>query len=72
MVHFGDFGLISQLGSVEYARPRKFREKLEGWLGLVRAMWPECPASIDKEGTGLIVGRACAVLSEQTAARSWA
>ena len=29
---FGDFGLISQLGSAEYARPRKFREKLEGWL----------------------------------------
>jgi len=26
---FGDFGLISQLGSTDYARPRKFREKLE-------------------------------------------
>jgi hypothetical protein len=25
---FGDFGLISQMGSAEYARPRKFREKL--------------------------------------------
>ncbi len=59
---FGDFGLISQLGSVEYARPRKFREKLEGWLGLVRAMWPECPASVDKDGTGLVVDRAVSVL----------
>lgn len=59
---FGDFGLISQLGSADYARPRKFREKLEGWLGLVRAMWPECPASIDKDGTGLFVDRAHAVL----------
>ena len=59
---FGDFGLISQLGSADYARPRKFREKLEGWLGLVRAMWPGCPASIDKDGTGLLVGRAYAVL----------
>jgi len=38
---FGDFGLISQLGSADYARPRKFREKLDGWLKLVRAMWPE-------------------------------
>ena len=41
---FGEFGLVSQLGSTDYARPRKFREKLEGWLKLVRAMWPECPA----------------------------
>jgi len=40
---FGDFGLISQLGSADYARPRKFREKLEGWLDLVRTMWPQCP-----------------------------
>jgi hypothetical protein len=59
---FGDFGLISQLGSADYARPRKFREKLDGWLKLVRAMWPECPATIDKNGTGLFVDRAYAVL----------
>jgi hypothetical protein len=58
---FGDFGLISQLGSADYARPRRFREKLEGWLGLVHAMWPECPALIDKEGPGLFVDRALAV-----------
>ncbi|MCU1330815.1 MAG: plasmid encoded RepA protein, partial [Bryobacterales bacterium] len=37
---FGDFGLVSQLGSCEYARPRKFRERLEGWLDVVRAIWP--------------------------------
>jgi hypothetical protein len=59
---FGDFGLLSQLGSADYARPRKFREKLEGWLDLVRVMWPECPASIDGEGTGLFINRAIAVL----------
>jgi hypothetical protein len=59
---FGDFGLISQLGSAEYARPRKFREKLESWLGLIRAMWHECPAWIDKNGTGLLVDRAYAVV----------
>jgi hypothetical protein len=44
---FGAFGLISQLGSADYARPRKSREKLDGWLKLVRAMWPACPATID-------------------------
>src|SRR6202162_2440444 len=58
---FGDFGLISQLGSADYARPRKFREKLAGWLDLVRTMWPACPAAIDQDGAGLFVDRANAV-----------
>ena len=58
---FGEFGLLNQLGSAEYARPRKFREKLEAWLKLVRAMWPECPARIDEDGLGLWVGQAAAV-----------
>jgi hypothetical protein len=35
---FGDFGVAAQLGSVDYARPRKFRERLESWLRLVRAL----------------------------------
>jgi hypothetical protein len=59
---FGDFGLVSQLGSADYARPQKFREKLDGWLDLVRARWPACPASIDARGTGLLVDHASAVL----------
>ena len=63
---FGEFGLVSQLGGANYARPRKFREKLEGWLHLVRAMWPDCPATIDRNGTGLYVDRAVAVLSSQS------
>src|SRR5215469_11060138 len=61
------FGLVSQLGSIEYARPRKFREKLEGWLNLIRVMWPECPARIDDKGTGLFVDRATAVLTPEVA-----
>jgi Plasmid encoded RepA protein len=68
---FGEFGLVSQLGSVAYARPRKFREKLQGWLDLIRTMWPECPASIDQGGTGLYVDREHAVLtSEEQYARA--
>lgn len=58
---FGRFGFVSQLGSAQYARARKFREKLQGWLDMVHAMWPECPAQIDKEGTGLWVNQAVAV-----------
>jgi hypothetical protein len=62
---FGANGLVSQLGSSEYSRPRKFREKLAGWLDLVRALWPECPAAINEDGTGLWVDRANAVLTEE-------
>jgi hypothetical protein len=40
---FGEFGLVGQLGSTEYVRPRKFREKLESWLDLVRAFGPVAP-----------------------------
>lgn len=64
---FGEFGLVSQLGSAEYARPRKFREKLEGWLDLVRTMWPECPATVDASGTGLYVDKAIAILPRRQA-----
>ena len=60
---FGDYVLVSQLGSVSYAMPRKFREKLDGWLDLIRTMWPECPASIDANGTGLYVDRAAVTLT---------
>lgn len=64
---FGEFGLVSQLGSVEYARPRKFRERLEGWLDLIRTMWPQCPASIDSDGMGLLLDRGKAVLTVDVA-----
>ncbi len=64
---FGETGLVNQLGSAEYTRPRKFRERLEGWLDLVRALWPECPARIDSDGSGLWVDRANAVLTAEVA-----
>lgn len=58
---FGDFGLASQLGSADYARPRKFRERLEGWLDLVRALWPSCPARISSDGNNMLLGPAIAL-----------
>ena len=60
---FGDYGLASQLGSRDYARTRKFREKLEGWLKLVRAMWPDCPARISRDRRYLELAQANAVAS---------
>jgi hypothetical protein len=61
----GPHGLASQIGSVEYAAARRFREKLDQWLDSIRVLWPECPARISAEGESLIVNRASAVLMEQ-------
>jgi hypothetical protein len=38
---FGPYGLVQQLGSVEYSRPRRFRVKLEQWLETIRTLWPD-------------------------------
>jgi hypothetical protein len=62
---FGPRGLAGQIGSIEYARRRKFREKLDQWLEAIRVLWPECPARISQDATGLEVNRATAVLVEQ-------
>jgi len=62
---FGEFGLASQLGSVEYSRPRRFRAMLDQWLGTIRALWPDCPARISVDGECLIVAHSEAVLPLQ-------
>jgi hypothetical protein len=61
---FGEFGLASQLGSAEYARSRKFRERLDCWLDLVRALWPACAASISSDGNYIWISPALAVAKE--------
>jgi hypothetical protein len=60
---FGAFGLTAQLGMAEYARPRKFRERLEQWLQLVNLMWPECPAHISSDGRSLVIQPGTAIRS---------
>ena len=62
---FGDFGLANQLGSAEYARPRRFRERLDQWLDLVRVLWPTCPARISSDGNYILIAPALAVAQEQ-------
>jgi len=61
---FGDFGLAAQLGSSDYARPRKFRERLERWLDLVRALWPICPAQILGSGDYILIHPAIALAAK--------
>ena len=58
---FGRFGLANQLGTIEYSRPRRFRTKLEEWLRIVLAIWPECPARISGDGHSLSIRRATAL-----------
>jgi hypothetical protein len=50
---FGPMGLANQLGVQEYARERKFRERLRRWVELVRLYWPDCPALVTKNGAFL-------------------
>ena len=53
---FGDFGLANQLGCVEYSRPRRYHGMLDQWLGVIRTIWPECPAVLSTDGTTLRIG----------------
>jgi len=59
---FGAYGLANQLGVQTFARDRKFRERINGWLKLVRMYWPECPASVSSNGAFLELNNASAVL----------
>lgn len=61
---FGNFGLAAQLGSVDYARPRKFRERLERWLDLVQTLWPGCPARIATDGDSILIEPATALAAK--------
>ena len=61
---FGEFGLAAQLGSADYARPRKFRERLGRWLDLVRALWPSCPARIGGDGETVLIQPAIALTAK--------
>ena len=62
----GGLGLAAQLGNVEYARPRRFREKLQEWLEVVKSMWPECPVRLSPDGQSLVI-RPAASLTERSA-----
>ena len=64
---FGPCALTSQLGVQEYSRERKFRERLNIWLELVRLYWPECPAYVAKNGAFLELNRAMSVIPRRIA-----
>ncbi|MBN9657098.1 MAG: replication initiator protein A [Acidobacteria bacterium] len=67
---FGSFGLVNQLGCVEYSRPRRFRAMLDQWLASIRRLWPDCPAVISSDGRALLVNYSKSVLPQQES-RAW-
>lgn len=70
---FSTGGLSEQLGTGQYSADRFFRRKIRRWLHEVRALWPECPASLSKDGQSLILHSAKknpAVVAVQNAVNS--
>ena len=60
----GPIGLATQLGNAPYAVQRTFRLTVQHWLRTVRALWPECPATLTDHGNFLSFQRchpSCAV-----------
>jgi len=52
---FDATGLIHQLGTPEYTRERRFRQRVAQWLNTVRTFWPKCPAALSEDGRFLIL-----------------
>jgi hypothetical protein len=52
---FGFGGLAEQLGNAPYAVERTFTLTIKRWLTTVKALWPECPASVSGDGHALFV-----------------
>jgi hypothetical protein len=61
---FGPYGLVAQIGTADYTRPRRLRQRLENWLETIRVMWPACPARISSDGDRLRIAPATAVLAK--------
>lgn len=57
---FGEAGLLEQLGSTT-VDPRKARQLLRRWQGLVDAVWPECPNELSADASKLVIRPAVAV-----------
>ena len=53
--------LVACNSTTEYSRPRRFRRKLEEWLRVISAIWPECPAQINADGRSLKIHQATPV-----------
>lgn len=46
---FGEFGLQNQFGIPEGTQNKTFKQNLKRWLSVVKAVWPDCPATINRD-----------------------
>lgn len=58
---FGEAGLVHQLGTPDYTRERRFRQRVAEWLAIVRALWPQCPVTLAKDKEHLVLRRSRAI-----------
>jgi hypothetical protein len=63
---FGAYGVAAQIGTSDYSRPRRLRQRLEQWMDVIRVMWPECPARISSDGERLVIAPSASVLTNQS------
>lgn len=61
---FGQEGLSTQFGSVEYSRQRRFRQKIAEWLQTIKGSWPGCIC--DLEGDMLVIRHCRAINSAES------
>jgi hypothetical protein len=52
---FSPGGLRDQLGCRIHPEDRFLRRKINQWLRVIRAHWPQCPARISRDGQSLII-----------------
>jgi len=52
---FAPGGLREQLGCRIHAEDRFLRRKINQWLRVIRAHWPQCPAQISPDGQSLVI-----------------
>ena len=60
---FGTAGMVHQLGSEDYDRPRDFRRTIARWLKTITLYWPGCPAQLSTDGQALLIQSAGAIHS---------
>jgi len=52
---FGAAGLAQQLGTPNYTRERRFRQRIAHWVGIVHALWPACPVMLAPDKDYLLI-----------------
>ena len=52
---FAPGGLREQLGCRVHTEDRFLRRKINQWLRVIRAHWPQCPAAVSCDGQSLII-----------------